>query len=221
VNLNLFKKAKKYPGYFNRVITPANVIEFENAFRKTISETGLFEVAGEVCFWKNYSNFQSRNRITLKLLTHLQIPMNWISFTQTIERLSNQSSYNNFITFRDTCNQPRGFATPLTFLAFYNPTEYPMVDKHIAYWWVENKAHYGYESSPIFSQRGDGWVQTYTTSQNKQNWVAYISWTEFCRDYARRVTKKCKENWRARDVEMAVWEAQKHNISLNVLPLNC
>jgi hypothetical protein len=95
-----------------------------------------------------------------------------------------------------------------------------MVDKHIANWWDDNKAHYGYESSPIFSQRNDGWIQTYTASQTKQNWATYISWTEFCQDYARRITKNCKENWRARDVEMAVWEAQKHNLSLNVLPFN-
>ncbi len=40
------------------------------------------------------------------------------------------------------------------------------------------------------------------------------------KDYARRITKNCNGTWRARDVEMAVWEAQKHNLSLNVLPLN-
>ena len=217
VNLTKFKDSVKYPNYFNYVITPANVVAFEDKSRAMIDGAGSFEVAGEVCFWKNYGNFQSRNRITQRLLLHLEIPQNWAIFIRALKRLSKNPSFNNFIAFRKACNQPRGFATPITFLAFYNPVEYSMVDKHIADWWAKNKTEYGFGTSPIFSQRSDGWIQTYTISQNKQNWNAYIAWTRFCRGYAELASRNCRLNWRARDVEMAVWEAQKMGIHLNIL----
>jgi hypothetical protein len=217
VDLTKFNGSVEYPGHFNRVVTPADVVAFEDKFRAMIEGTGSFEVAGEVCFWKNYGSFQSRNRITQRLLLHLETPRNWAIFMRTLKRLSGAPSFNNFIAFRDACNQPRGFATPITFLAFYDPVEYSMVDKHIAYWWAKNKTEYGFEASPIFSQRSDGWIQTYTSSQDRQNWKAYITWTRFCRDYAELTSRKCRLNWRARDVEMAVWEAQKMGIHLNIL----
>ncbi len=191
---------------------------FENKFRAAIDGNGSFEIAGEVCFWKNYGNAQARNRVTQKLLTHLRDPVNWDRFVQAIKQVLSNLSYDNFVALRDACNQPRGFATPITFLAFYKPTEYPMVDKHIANWWAVNRAKYGYGDSPKFSQRNDGWIQTYTIPQNKQNWNAYIAWGKFCFDYATRIAKNCGWNWRARDVEMAVWEAYKNSISLEVLP---
>ena len=218
VDLSHFGKTADYPGYFNRVITPADIVTFENKFRTAIDDIGSFEIAGEVCFWKNYGNAHARNRVTQKLLAHLRDPVNWNRFVRAVKQVSSDPSYDNFVTLRDACYQPRGFATPITFLAFYKPTEYPMVDKHIANWWAVNRAKYGYEASPKFSQRNDGWIQTYTISQNKQNWNAYVAWRRFCRDYAIRMANNCGLNWRVRDVEMAVWEAQKNDISLEVLP---
>ncbi len=217
VDLTRFKESAKYPNYFNRVITPVDVVAFEDKFRTVIDGADSFEVAGEVCFWKNYGNFQSRNRITQQLLLHLGTARNWDVFIRALKKLSSNPSLSSFVAFRKACNQPRGFATPITFLAFYNPLKYPMVDKHIADWWTRNKTVYGYGTSLIFSQRSDGWIQTYTSSQNKQNWNAYIAWTRFCRDYAELASRSCRLNWRARDVEMTVWEAKKKGIHLNVL----
>lgn len=217
-DLRHFNKSQQYPGYFNCIITPADVVIFENKFRAAIDGNDSFEIAGEVCFWKNYGNAQARNRVTQELLTYLRDPVNWNKFIQAIKKISSNPSYNNFIGIRNACNQPRGFATPITFLAFYKPTEYPMVDKHIANWWDANRAKYGYGDSPKFSQRNDGWIQTCTISQKKQNWNSYIAWKNYCVDYATRIAKNCRWNWRARDVEMAVWEAYKNIISLEVLP---
>jgi hypothetical protein len=93
-----------------------------------------------------------------------------------------------------------------------------MVDKHIANWWFSNKVKYGHKDSPEFSQRYDGWIQTYTDSQCRQNWSAYLDWKTFCNDYAIRLKNNCNMNWRARDVEMAVWEAWKNNIIIETLP---
>jgi hypothetical protein len=217
VDLTHFRGRCNYPGYFNRVITPNNVVVFENEFRKAIKEADLFEIAGEVCFWKNYRSIRNQ-RTTQSLLNYLSCPANWGEFVRSIKEISNSPSYDNFMSLQRACNQPKGFAIPITFLAFYKPTEYPMVDKHIADWWVANRVKHGYETSPRFCQRNDGWIQTYTTSQIRQNWSAYIAWKTFCDDYVVRIAKNCGFHWRARDVEMAVWEAEKNNISLGVLP---
>jgi len=219
VDLRSFDKAADYPGYFNRIIESAHTAILENEFRKAINTHRNFKVAGEVCFWKNYKNFKSkRNTLTEKLLTHLKIRDNWNSFVRAIKQISKNPSYDNFLVLQNTCGQKYGFAVPITFLSFYNPSEYPMVDKKIAYWWTENRASYGYGTSPIFSQRGNGWIQTNTISRRKQNWNAYIHWKRFCSEYAMRIASYCGLNWRARDIEMTVWEAYKRNISLEILP---
>lgn len=217
VDLGHFKRGADYPGFFNRIIEPRDVKTFEDRFRTAIDGDGSFVIAGEVCFWKNYGNAQNRDRVTEQLLSHLKDSAKWNMFVQAVKNVQENPSYNNFIALRDACDQPKGFATPITFLVFYKPTEYPMVDKHIANWWAENKARHGYGNSEIFSQRKDGWIQTYSNSQLRQNWNAYIDWKKFCNDYIGRIRRRCGWNWRARDVEMAVWEASKNNIPLEKL----
>ena len=219
VDLRHFSGAADYPDYFNQVITPTRVVTFESKFRTAIDVNGAFQIAGEVCFWKNYGNVLARNQVTQDMLTYLRNRVNWDKFVRAVKQASSNPSYENFIALRDACNQPRGFATPITFLAFYKPTEYPMVDKHIASWWAVNRAKYGYGygASPEFSQRNDGWIQANTISRNKKNWNAYVAWKGFCNDYAMRIAKNYGLNWRARDVEIAVWEAYKNDLSLEVL----
>lgn len=213
VNLTHFRWARNYRDHFNHIISPANIIEFEDRFRESIDQFGSFVTAGEVCFWKNYGSPQKRrDELTMKLLQHLQVSDNWNNFVQAIRELSNDPSWDNFKALQKTSNQPSGFATPLTFLAFYRPVKYPMADKHIAFWWAENRARHDYGSSPVFSQQFDGWIKPV-----KQSWEAYICWARFCREYARLIMRDYAMNWRARDIEMAVWEAQKRGLQLNVL----
>lgn len=217
VDLRHFKSAQNYPAYFNRTIQPNEVVQFEDAFRAMIDDNGSFEIAGEVCFWKNYGNNKARDKITQSLLTHTAIRTNWKILINSIKETSNNPSLSNFLSLRKACNQPRGFATPITFLAFYNPSKFPMVDKHIANWWRTNKAAYGYADSPGFYQRDDGWIQALTVRQNKQNWNAYIAWEKFCCDYSEKIQTNCNLSWRARDIEIAVWMAQKNGLDLTVL----
>ena len=213
VDLSHYRWARKFPRYFSRVITPETTTAFEDRLRHAIESHGSFLVTGEVCFWKNYGNAQNRDRLTTRLLKHLHLLENWTEFIQAVEQLADTPSYNNFKAVQSACAQPSGFATPITFLAFYRPDKYPMADKHIAYWWRTNKERFGYGNSPGFSQRYDGWIQPV-----ERSWKAYVSWAVFCRDYAKRVMKNCKLNWRARDIEMAIWEARKRNASQNELP---
>ena len=216
VNLRHFTGADNYSTYFNRTILPHEVVQFEDTFRRIIDDNGSFEVAGEVCFWKNYGNIQARSKLTQSLLTHLVIRANWDTFIRATREISNNPSFANFLALRNACNQPRGFATPITFLAFYNPKKFPMVDKHIANWWRTLKARYGYDQAPVFSQREDGWIHAVGVQRNIQNWDAYIAWKTFCCDYSKKIQKNCELDWRARDVEIAVWMAQQNGLDLTV-----
>jgi hypothetical protein len=179
VNLRHFKNAGIYPGYFNRIIQSPEVVRFENTFRAIINEKGSFEITGEVCFWKNYGSVQARDRVTQNLLNHISEQTNWTIFIRAIGEISNDPCFTNFISLRNACNQPRGFATPITFLAFYKPTDYPMVDKHIANWWRAHRAEYGYGEAPEFSQRDDGWIPQFNEEVQhleKQPYSWYSGW---------------------------------------------
>ena len=122
IDLRFFCKATDYPGYFSHIIEPAHTVIFKNKFRRAIDTAGTFEVAGEVCFWKNYKNFQARNRLTENLLTHLEIQDNWDDFVKAVKQISKNPSYDYFIALQNACRQQKGFAVPVTFLSFHNPT---------------------------------------------------------------------------------------------------
>jgi len=218
VDLKTYQHSTEYPNNFDDLIGPKNIMEFENKFYKAISALGGYEVAGEVCYWKNYGTATGRNRITKNLLEHLQLQINWHGFAASVKNVSGYPTYENFLALRKACNQVRGFATPITFISFYNPVLYPMVDKHIADWWKSCKVAFGYKDHPVFSQRkNDGWIQTYSTNDSQQNWAAYLAWKSFCNDYTERIKVAFNIEWRARDVEMAVWMAWKNNVSLDVI----
>jgi len=218
VDLSTYKKAHRYPEHFDMAVHPDNLREFEGKFRETIDdEDGSYIVAGEVVYWKLYGAFQARNRVTGRLLDNLTSPNIWLAFRGALDLLCREPTFEHFKLFQQTCDQPKGFAVPITFLSFYRSSEYPMVDKFIAYWWKDNKSEYGFEEAHVFSQRSDGWIQTTSETRTRQNWDAYLNWKDFCCKYADLISEQCNVSWRARDVEMAVWMAWKNNISLSSL----
>ena len=187
------------------------VAAFEDAFRRAVDEDGPYGVAGEVWYWKNYGTYQSRDRVTRRLLTHLANTSGWTAFCSAVRDACARPTFDAFRQLQGACNQHSAFATPVTFVAFYQPESYPMADKHIANWRAQNRARMGFERGPAFSQRSDGWVEAMVASDTKarRTRLAYLAWAEFCRNYAQRIG-----DWRARDVEMAVWMAQKQRLEL-------
>jgi hypothetical protein len=211
VDLSNYPYRHIYDGYFNQVVNNKNTIAFEDRFRSSIN-SDTFVVASEVCYWKNYGSHTSRDKLTNNLLKLLAEKNNWIEFKNRLIELASKPTYHNIEFFRMACGQPYGFATPVTFLSFYNPTLYPMVDKIIGKWWNRNKSTYWKTSASSFFQRSDGWL-----GLNEQNWTTYLEWTNFCREYSNFLSSKSGEQWRARDVEIAVWEAEKRDLTLNTL----
>ncbi|MFQ5872084.1 MAG: hypothetical protein ACE5IB_08000 [Candidatus Geothermarchaeales archaeon] len=213
VNLSRFKESERYEGYFDRTITARDVTLFEDEFRDAVESGASYVLAGEVCYWRNHSNPNPHN-LTRNLLNHLKSESNWAKFRHSLGTLATNPTYHHFEGIIEACRQTGGFGTPLTFLAFYEPERYPMVDKHIVDWWAEHRKEFGYGDEPKFSQRRDGSIQPHTREQRKQNWRAYLAWARFCVEYSQKLGESCGLHWRARDVEMAVWMAQKGGMSL-------
>ena len=67
------------------------------------------------------------------------------------------------------------------------------------------------------ARAADGWIQAITIKKSKQNWNAYLDWTNFCQNYSKKLTKITGIDARARDVEMTIWEAFKKGINLDII----
>ena len=101
----------------------------------------------------------------------------------------------------------RTVAVAATFPAFICPDRFPMVDTQVAKWAWDHGAEHGLPNTRdlkggVLYQRHWGFVE---------------SWIEWCQLTAAILTHHTGERWRARDVEMAVFTAQRSNLSLNPL----
>jgi HEPN domain-containing protein len=206
VDLRKFRDAAKHPGYFDRIIEPHKIEQFEDLFRETLVPEGHVERAAEVVFWKNYGNFKARDRITRDLFVWIEDVSGWKRFAESVKQLSSMPSWEAFRELIGACGHTSGFATPLTFLALYDPTRFPMVDRKVGAWWLKR-----FPREPQFS-----WNSARTVvSPTKQSWQAYLAWTEFCRRQARELSAFGDMRWRARDVEMAVWTDKDAQLPLD------
>ncbi len=220
VNLSNFRSASLYPGYFEDVITPQKTQTFENRFRDAVNDDGNnvgYLVAAEVIYWKNFGAHMARDKLTERLIDQLQPHGRWQHLCNCIKSLEGKQKIFKFESLLQICGQPKGFATPITFLAFYRPEDFPMVDKHIAYWWKANKTRFRQANLPNFIQRKDGWIEGTTEIKREHNWNSYLAWKRFCCKQAEALTVTIGRKWRARDVEIAVWESQKRGIPVEVI----
>jgi HEPN domain-containing protein len=210
-DLRKFCDRQKFEGFFDREITPSSLGEFEQVFRDSLSTSELRR-AGEVCFWKNFR--RNRDELTRQLLGHLEPAENWVAFVDRLKKLSSNPTFDNFGAFRRACAEEHGFATPITFLAFYDPDRFPMIDRYIGDWCADNAERFQLCQTHRFARRKDGLIRG-----SEASWKAYLAWTEFCRRTAKRLAELTRQSWRARDVEMAVWTAQTKSLFLPPLTL--
>lgn len=60
-----------------------------------------------------------------------------------------------------------------------------------------------------------------STTLRDNDFPNYLNWINWCREMAHKLSRVIKEEWRARDVEMAVFTAQRNKqkkMRLNPLP---
>lgn len=97
-------------------------------------------------------------------------------------------------------------ATAATFPAFICPEKFPMVYTQIARWVRENGDLHGYPGDID---------QVPTAAIKETHWPFVISWIAWCRTVAGELSRGTGFSWRARDVEMAVFTAQRCGLELN------
>ena len=153
------------------------IVQSEDSFRAALTPYGRVERAAEVAFWKNFGAFLAKTKITNALLTHLSMPSAWEKFVPTVKNLAAEPTWRNFGNLIESCGMKLGFATPLTFLSFYDPKNFPMVDKRIGKWWSKR-----FPGEPQFTWNGE------VISPSKQSWAAYLAWTAFCRRQASQLS---------------------------------
>ena len=216
--MSKYKRAGEFSGFFKKKISGdrKSTIAFENYFRENAPNN--IEVFFEVVFWKLYSLAPFRDRKTNRIVDYVKKEENTAEqIWKSVQQFVNSPKKTNLRIIRAYLGlTSRVLATPLTLVAFANPDEYPMVDNRVAEWVNQN-----------FSEHNTNRKNKLTPFTKKRNtlrdddFLNYLNWVNWCQECAQVLTKRTNNNWRPRDVEMAVFTAQepKEIMNLNVLPL--
>lgn len=225
LDLSTFMDAADYSGWFQYNDSPVAcdleaTKKFEDRFRELAPH--YLEAWYEVVFWKMYSQPRSRNRITkhvIKEITSDEITSNILhALCRWYTNSDNPfgfSGHEMFRVFRRMLIINDVVATAAIFPAFLDPDNFPMVDTQVARWSKANGAQHSYApNGPDLSNAptlGKGKVLT------DSHWPFVESWIDWCRHTRDILNKRTERKWRARDVEMAVFTAQKYHLPLKPL----
>lgn len=215
VNLRSYERAREFPGLFEMEIEGDRVstIAFETHYAENAPHNmGAFF---EVVFWKLYSQGGRRQTGTNRIVDYVQrngtTPEQlWdavICFVN-IQNIPNLQNIRRLIGLRTDV-----LAVPLTFPALANPELIPMIDKQVAKWVNRNFALHNQNRVNQLTPFGMNY-----TSLRDNDFPNYLHWVAWCQECAQKLTDITRNGWRARDIEMAVFTAQRTGLILNVLP---
>ena len=214
VNLTNFKDRAAYRGWFQLENSPltgdyAETKEFERRFRELAPYN--LETWYEVAYWKDP---RKARRVICNIKRTVSNPGELLSLCQNYINNPSRESLSNF----SEKLAPSGtIATAATFPAFLNPSRFPMVDRQVAEWARYNRENHDYSlvgGPRLWEPRNREGVLFL------RHWRFIESWCEWCRHTATILTERSNRKWRARDVEMAVFTAQRSQGSKDPITLN-
>jgi len=88
-----------------------------------------------------------------------------------------------------------------------------MIDNQVAKWVNSNRVNHSGNTKIRLTQ-----FKLNYTSLRENDFNSYLNWIKWCGETSEMLTRLTNDNWRARDVEMAVFTAQRNNVLLNPLP---
>lgn len=208
VNLRAYINAALFPGFFNIGIggDRSSVRGLEIRYLAGVPGVASFL---EVVFWKLFSQPMVRNGTTANVQAHLTAsPGNAAILNAAIIAFNIAPSLLNLTAIRNAL----GFAAPviataLTFPAFSNPNNFPMVDRWVATWVNANLAAHNILD-------GNGVLRNHQLTPfifganvlQFNDFPNYFNWVLWCRDQmVLLAASQPFVGWRARDVEMAVF----------------
>jgi hypothetical protein len=211
VDLSRYADANLYPAWFkfnSLAGDREHTMQFEAHFRDYAVKA--IEPWLEVVYWKMYSQPSTRgNKTTRKLAAHFRDnsvkPQTlWDSCNRYIERPTRQH-FESVRTALGLASQ--SIAVAATFPAFLRPDLFPMIDTRIAKWVSACMASHnaadpsGIQLTKPHFNASKQTVLTMNDFSFLQNWILW------CRHAALKLTERTSSEWRARDVEMAVFNA--------------
>ena len=216
VDLTDFRDAQKHRGWFDLKIVPGNLsqtMSFETRFRAQARDH--LEAWGEVVFWKLLSGGTGRaaKRVDALLGSGAAPADLWSSCANYIAN----PNLASFRAFRCKLFKQPVVATAATFPAFICPDRFPMVDTQITRWASENSGAHRY------SGVGGPDLECVPALRpgavlRERDWRFVESWIAWCQFTAGILSQRTARPWRARDVEMAVFSAQRrHDLTLKPL----
>ena len=205
VDLRHFAGASKRSRWFKRNICPGDrsgTMELEDRFRTHAPHH--LEAWAEVVYWKLSFMPGIAARRAAELLRSRTSPRDlWSSCNCYIEKRDRKA----FSAFRRLLFRTPVVATAATFPAFICPDAFPMVDTQIARWIGRHGCDHGYGGD--VNAVPDGNIQ-------ERHWPFVESWLRWCRSTACKLSERTGFAWRARDVEMAVFTAQRSDPPLKL-----
>ena len=209
VDLGNYHRKADFPNYFSRKISGdrSSTIAFEDYFR---ARAANIQPWFEVVFWKMYSQKNHFQEQTDRIIR--QIPRRSAEdpkiLLAAINTFMQSLDARDFEKFTRILGYNSAVATVATFPAFLDPENFPMVDTRVAKWVNKHYPHFnGVDlAAPKLIPFAFG-TTSKTTVLTMQDFPAYLKWISWTRFIAGVLSRKTGANWRARDVEMAVFTA--------------
>jgi hypothetical protein len=124
-----------------------------------------------------------------------------------------------FKAFQELLVNSRAIAVAATFPAFLEPNRFPMVDIRVASWVLENLEDHNKTVPEDCQLSPPKWPGNGATVLTLSDFGFMQSWINWCRHTAEKLPPLGNgEPWRARDVEMAVFQASRDKRRLLPLP---
>ncbi len=204
VRLGDFKDAQRYCGWFKYDTGDGDrdrTIEFERRFRELAPHH--LEVWYEVVFWKMYSQRGTASHRSQTVIENIKT--SGVSAGELWDLCYNYVQgpcLRTFRPFRAKFAKTTALATAATFPAFISPDLFPMVDNQVAKWVQVNGTRHGIFPPPKLKG----------TVLHENDWDFVEAWIDWCRYAAGILNQRTEQDWRARDVEMAVFAAQPSDL---------
>jgi len=215
VNLRDYERAHEFPGFLNMIIVGDrnSTITFENHYQ----ETAPTNIAAffEVVFWKLYSQKRIWQNSTTRIVDFVQehriTPR---QLWEVVHQFVESQTRENLKRIRKLLGiKTDVLAIALTLPALASPKTIPMIDNQVARWVNHNAADHNINRINKLTP----FKMSYTSLRDN-DFSNYLDWVAWCQEVAHILIKLTGEEWRARDVEMAVFTAQRKGMVLNVLP---
>ena len=212
-DLTKFVDRAHYSGWFTRNIEVgdrAQTIQFEDSFRQNAPHN--LEAWFEVVFWKLYSSHPHVAKLIIDRIKRDGISANdlWAACCNFI----NDPSASRFKTFQKLLVSSPNIAVCATFPAFIAPDQFPMADSQIAKWVLANHEEHSQPHVGTIALQPPQPFDPKKGQLKMSHYPFFECWTLWCRGAAKQLNQGTQDQWRPRDVEMAVFTAQRERLTL-------